>query len=63
MAAHLIQIGLAWLSIIIVWSLFSWLMGASWVGPAIIALLFPIVLGIVMVPYLLTWIGDKLAGR
>jgi hypothetical protein len=59
MKAHLIQIGLAWLIVLIVWSLFSWLMGADWVGPAIIAILFPVVLGIVMVPYLLTWIADK----
>jgi hypothetical protein len=57
---HLIQIGLAWLIILFAWSLFSWLVGASWVGPGIIALLFPVVLIIVMVPFLLTWIADRL---
>jgi hypothetical protein len=63
MVRHLITIGLAWLIILSAWSLFSWLVGASWASPAIIALLFPIVLVIAMVPFFLTWVADKLSGQ
>lgn len=60
MGKHLLQIGLAWIILLVAWSLFSWLAGASWVGPAIVALLLPIVLAIVMVPYVLTWVADRI---
>lgn len=58
MGKHLILIGLAWCIILLAWSLFSWLVGASWAGPAIIALLLPVVLAIVTVPWLITWVID-----
>jgi len=60
MMKHLVLIGLAWGIILLAWTLFSWLAGASWVGPAIIALLLPVVLVIATVPWLITWILDRL---
>jgi len=48
MVRHLIQIELAWLIILFAWSLFGWLVGASWMGPRL-SLLLPVVLVIVMV--------------
>lgn len=60
MAKHLILISVSWSIIFIAWSLFSWLAGASWVGPAIIALLLPVVLVITMVPWAITWLLDRL---
>lgn len=63
MARHLILIGVSWGIILLAWSLFSWLAGASWVGPAIIALLLPVVLVIAMVPWAITWLLDRISGN
>jgi hypothetical protein len=57
---HLVQIGLAWLAILFAWGMFIGMMGGSWVNVAIVAIIFPIVLVIVMVPHVLTWAGDIL---
>ena len=55
----MLTIGTGWLALLVAWSLFSWLLGASWVGPAVIALLLPVILGIVLVWYAIDWAAGK----